>query len=173
MQQVLNAKERTQAFWKFILFFLVAIVAIVLAVFFNYQVPKQENSILRERTSEFTAHSMTEQKFTAAMQETNSLLDSLDKPGVNVAYINQLVSNKLTELTTLQLQEKDNTSASKEDAIFLDIMVKYQQAKMKLINLGDASAQLDKAKADLNQCNAELNQARQTIRMYQSTNGGY
>jgi hypothetical protein len=173
MQQVLNAKERTMAFWKFILFFVVAVVSILLAVFFNTQVPQKENTRLKEKTNTYAAHISMEQKFTSAMQEAVSYLDSLDKPGTNVAYVNQLVSNKISEMNALQTQGKQDGSAGSENAVLLDVMFKYQQAKMKLVSLNDAATQLEKAKADLNQCNAELNQARQTIRLYQNTNGGY
>jgi hypothetical protein len=83
------------------------------------------------------------------------------------------VSKQLTEMTSLQLQFKDGSSASKENALILDVMVKYQQAKMKLISLSDASSQLDKTKNELNDTRTQLEQARQTIRMYQSAGGNY
>jgi len=171
MEQVLNAKERTQAFWKFILFFLIAVTAIVIAVFFNYQVPKKQNLILKEKTDLYQAHTTAEEKFVAAMEEANELLDSLDKPGANVMYLNQLISNKLSMMSALQTA--DNSASSKQSKIFLDVMLKYQQTKTKLISLGDAAAQLDKAKADLAQCNLELNQARQTISLMNRSTGSY
>ena len=171
MDQVLNAKERTQAFWKFILFFVISVVAIVLAVFFNFQVPKKQNTILKEKTDLYQAHITAEEKFVAAMKEANELLDSLDKPGANVTYLNQLISKKLSMMDPIQMN--DNSAASKQDKIFLDVMVKYQQTKTKLISLNDAAAQLDKYKADLAQCNQELNQARQTISLMNRSSGAY
>ena len=165
MEQVLNAKERSQAFWKFLLFFFIAVIAIVLAVFFNYQVPKKMNTLLIKRADQYQVHSFAEEKFTGILQETNLLLDSLDKPGANVAYLNQLISQKLAEMTPL----KDNSASNR---ISFDITLKYQQAINKLVKLNDAATQLEKAKNDLSQCNQELQQVRQTLKMYQN-NGSY
>ena len=174
MEQVLNAKERMQAFWRFILFFAISVICILLCVFFFYQVPKKENAFLRKNTDLYQQHTNSEEKFTAAMQDATSLIDSLDKPGANVAYLNQLIGRKLTDMTLL----KDNTDvSSKQNLIFLNIInmiSRYQDAKTKLISLKDVSAQLDKAKNDYLQCNQQLEQAKNTIAILrQSGEGNY
>lgn len=166
MDQVLNAKERTQAFWKFLLFFLIAVSAIILCVFFYYQVPKKQNAILKEKTDQYQKHTTSEEKFTAAMLDANVLLDSLDKPGANVVYLNQLIAGKLAVMTDLH-----NADASRQSQIFLNIMSKYQEAKTKLIGLKDVSTQLEKVKNDYNQCNTQLEQARNTISILSRTSG--
>jgi hypothetical protein len=163
--EALNVKERSQAFWKFVLFFVFAVAAILLAVFFNYQVPKKENKILRDKADLYQAHTASEEKFAAAMGEANEYLDSLDKPGANVAYLNQLIGNKLAELTILQT--KDNSAASKEDKIFLDIILKYQQSKTKLLELKDASDKLQKLQNDYNQCAQDKERLQTTLSFYQ------
>lgn len=171
MVPALNSKERNKAFWKFILFFSITVVVIIMAVFVNFIVPSKENKILRDKAKVFEAHMSAEDKLTLGIQETDRLLDSLDKPGVNDVYVNQLIGGKISEMTTLQA---GNSDASKKDKLFLDILLKYQQAKSRLSKLGDASAQLEKYKSELTQCQQSLNGANQTISQYQmlQRNGG-
>lgn len=168
MVPALNSKERNKAFWKFILFFSISVVVIVMAVFVNFIVPRKENKILKEKARVYQAHTSAEEKFAAAIQETNSLLDSLDKPGVNELYINQMIGSKISEMTTLQA---NNPEAGKGDKLFLDILLKYQQSKSKLSKLGNAAEELEKYKRDLNQCRQDLNGANQTISLLQRNSG--
>lgn len=171
MVPALNSKERNKAFWKFILFFSITVVVIIMAVFVNFIVPSKENKILRDKAKVYEAHMSAEEKFTIAIQETDRLLDSLDRPDVNDVYVNQLIGVKISQMTTLQAS---NSDASKKDKLFLDILLKYQQTKSRLSKLGDAATALQKSKSEYTECQQLLNEARQTITQYQmlQKNGG-
>lgn len=169
MVPALNNKERNKAFWKFILFFTISVVVIVMAVFVNFIVPSKENKILKEKAGKFQAHASAEEKFTAAIIETDKLLDSLDKPGVNEQYITQLINSKINEMTTLQNDNKD--VAGKDDNVMLQVLLKYSQTKSKLSKLGNASQELEQYKRDLQTCRQELNGAQQTITLMRNSGG--
>ena len=51
MLQILNSTERNQAFLKFLLFFLITVSLIVWAVYFNVNMPRKENVILKSEVN--------------------------------------------------------------------------------------------------------------------------
>ena len=157
METVLNARERSIAFWKFLLFFLIAVVAILLAVFFNYQVPRKENVYLKQVTADYKDHMTSEQRFTALIEEANGKLDSLDQAGVDVHFLNGQIGTTLGKI--------DNTDLSKEDKMFLNIILKYHEAKKKLIELKDASDKYEKLKNDYNQSQNELRDTKTNLQL--------
>lgn len=79
MQQVLNAKERRKAFWKFFIFFLLTILAVIGAVFFNFQMPRAENKILRQEMAGYGQSAGDRSKFSEVLLQVKNKLDSLDK----------------------------------------------------------------------------------------------
>ena len=169
MAPALNSKDRNKAFWKFVLFFTISVVVICMAVFVNFIVPSKENKILKEKAGKFQAHASAEEKFSAAIIETDRLLDSLDRPGVNEEYITQLINSKINEMTKLQSDNKE--AAGKADNAILQVLLKYSQTKSKLSKLGNASQELEQYKRDLQTCRQELNSAQQTITIMRNSSG--
>ncbi|MEO6963634.1 MAG: type VI secretion system TssO, partial [Puia sp.] len=107
MQQILNSQERNQAFVKFLVFFLLTVILVVTAVFFNYRLPVRENKMLQDEVDVQRQQEANQQKFVNRMQEAIVLLDSLDANNTNLEQINLQLNGKIAELAVLQ--QKDNT----------------------------------------------------------------
>lgn len=105
MQTILNSKDRNQAFIKFLALFLVTVFLVVLAVYFDYRLPTRENKVLQEEVNLQRQQDIDEQKFTAKMQEVLVLIDSVDKPGVNVTQLESTFMGRLNDLQILQLRD--------------------------------------------------------------------
>ena len=157
MQQVLNSKERSEAFFKFLAFFLITVACVVLAVFFNYYLPSSENRVLEEQVDIQRQQDATETKFVAKMTEAVTLLDSLDKnvsPAVQDQINNQL-NGKLTELE--ELRQKDDPSAyGRMNNVILDKLSQLQYAKKQNSELSKAAAQAASVQQDLVSCRSQL-----------------
>src|SRR5882762_10373828 len=105
MQQVLNSKERSQAFWKFFLFFLLTVLLVVTAVYFDFKLPFKQNRVLQDEVDLQRQQDRDEAKFVVKMQETIVLLDSLDKTGTSADQINLQLSGKLNEMVVLEQKD--------------------------------------------------------------------
>lgn len=94
----LNKRERVKAYYRFLLFFLITVVVIILAVFINYQIPMKENKILRVQYEQLNKELEFQTSFSRKMNEVQNILDSINNTGQNVPYLEQLVSTKLAAM---------------------------------------------------------------------------
>jgi hypothetical protein len=168
MQQVLNSKERNEAFLKFLLFFLVTVILIVLAVFFNYRLPRSENKVLQEEVNIERQQEAVQSKFVTKMTEAITLLDSMDKGTVNVEQINSQLSGKLTEMELLRQKDDPSPYGRMHNAI-LDKLFQLKQSKglvrelQKKADLYNSSQdELNAVKSQLALANNELDAIRHT-----------
>ena len=63
MEHVINAKLRNQAFWKFLVFFVITTAIIVIAVYFDTDLRSSENASLRTQIKIYEDQSFSEQQF--------------------------------------------------------------------------------------------------------------
>lgn len=171
MQQLLNAKERSKAFWKFLFFFLIAVLLIITALYFDFRVPEKENKILRRENTRYQTQIIAQERFVQSMDEAKFILDSLEQPDANVAYLNQVLSGKLRELT--ELQYKDSSVYSRTNKTVLVVFLKLQDAQNKLVNLKDAPRQLADYKSRLDQTQRDLDQCRRDLELIRKANSGF
>jgi Type VI secretion system, TssO len=164
MSQVLNAKDRNQAFLKFLLFFLATIILAIFAVYFDFRLPVRENKMLQDEINEQRQIDLNQEKFVSTMQEASVLIDSMDKAGPNLAQINLQLNQKLIDLNGLQL--KDNSLSGKMDAAIVDKFLSLQQAKTKLQSLSEKENKISSMEADLNETKAQLQQAQIDLDAY-------
>lgn len=168
MQQVLNSQERNQAFFKFLLFFLVTIILIIGAVYFNYRMPTRENEMLQSEVDVQRTQDVNQQKFVSRMQEATALLDSLEKKGTNFEQIDLQLNSKMQELSVLQ--QKDNTIYGKMNKVIIDRLAELQQSKrerreaaLRLSRLADTEAELEKYKQENLHLHDQLDAYRQPV----------
>jgi len=102
MQQVLNSHQRTQAFLKFLLFFVLTTVLIISAIYFNFRVPVKENNYLQGKLDKQLKADAEQVKFVAKMEEAVVLLDSLDRTD-QVDIISGKLSRLIGEMDDLKL----------------------------------------------------------------------
>ena len=160
-QTVLNTKERNRAFWKFLFFFIIAVWLIVGAIYFDFSLPSKENAVMRQQVSRYRTQTIAQEKFVASMDDARKLIDSLKTPGVNTAYINQLVAAKLRELT--ELQYKDSSVYSRLNKNILDVFLRYHESTNKIVELGDAPTQLADYKAKYEMAEQNLQNCRRDL----------
>jgi hypothetical protein len=164
MQQALNAKERNQAFLKFLLFFLLTIVLVVTAIYFDFRLPLKENSYLQKEIDQQRQIDRNQESFVNTMQETVVLLDSLDKPGTDRIQIGLKLDQKLSELEGLR--QKDFSIYGKMDEAIYDKFWKLYQAKMKLQKLDEDENTINKMTSELNDTKAKLEEAQASLDNY-------
>jgi hypothetical protein len=169
MQQILNSKDRSQAFLKFLLFFLVTVVLVVLAVYFNYRLPVRQNKVLLDEVSLQRQQDLDQGKFATKMQEALVLLDSLDKPGVNAELVENEFNGKLSDLSVLQL--KDNTANGIIDQTIIYRLSELLQRKKDMAVLSDKAKRTDEAEGQVTQLQTQIANLNATLATYQQRSG--
>ena len=171
MQQVLNSQERNQAFLKFLVFFLVTVVLIIAAIFFNFRLPVRENKMLQSEVDIQRIQDVNQQKFFSVMQDASQLLDSLDKKGSNAQQLNLLINNKLQELS--KLQQGNNTLYGKIDLSVINTMTILLQTKLSLQDANGNVNKMSSAQGELEKCQATNLQLQATLASYQKGTTGF
>ena len=161
MAHIINHRERNTAFWKFLGFFLLSTIMIVGAVYFNTRIPSKDNAIMREQISSYKIQAQAQEKFVKSMDEAKGLIDSLNRPGANLVYLNQVIAAKIRELA--QLQYKDSSMYSRLNKSVLDVFLRYQESTNKVISMGDVPVQLEEYKSKYEQVQRDLDNARRDI----------
>jgi len=164
MQQVLNSKERNEAFLKFLIFFLVTLILVVLAIYFNFRLPVRENKMLQDEIETQRQQDMLQTRFVAKMQEAVILLDSLGKGGPNADQVNLQLSGKLAEMAGLQ--QKDNNIYGKMDKAIVEKFSDLQLWKKNLLNLQEKADKISTLETDLNSTKSQLIQAQSDLDAY-------
>jgi Type VI secretion system, TssO len=156
MQKALNANERNRAFIKFFLFFLLTVVLIVTAIYFDFRMPLRENDYLQKELDLQRQVEFNQGNFVSTMQQAVTLLDSLDKQGTDAIQINAQLEQRLTELTGLQ--QKDYSTYGKLDKAIVERFWQLYHAKTGLLKLNDDENLISKLKSDLGECRNNLQQ---------------
>jgi len=161
MANIVNAKERDTAFWKFLGFFLLSTLLVVSAIYFDTRMPFKDNAIMREQISSYKTQAVSQEKFVRSMDEAKGLIDSLSRPGSNNVYLNQMIAAKIRELA--QLQYKDSSMYSRLNKNVLDVFLRYQEATNKVVGIGDLPRQLEDYKAKYEQAQRDLDNTRRDL----------
>jgi hypothetical protein len=102
MQQVINSKERTQAYLRFLLFFVITIIVVVLAIFFDFYTPTRENKLLKDEVYIQRRQEANQQKFVEKAHRASVLLDSLYTSKNNTEQLRHQLTSTLDDLRKLQ-----------------------------------------------------------------------
>lgn len=167
-QVIINSSERWTAFWKFILFFGMAVAFIVSAVYFNFNLPTKENGMLKQQISRYKVQEEAQETFVKSMEEAKLLIDSISRPGAQAAFLNQQAAAKIQQLVNLQY--KDSSIYSKLNKSVLDLFLRYQELTNKMVTLGDAPQQLQEYKQKYEQVQRDLEDARRNLDIIRNSN---
>lgn len=169
MQKPLNTPERNSAFWKFIFFFFFSVLMIVTAVYFDFRFPYKENEILKEKAEKMRLQSMAQEKFTNSMIHAKALIDSMGKPGVNVKFIGDQVTDKLRDLTNMHIA--DSSLQGSLNKVIIDVFLDYNKVKADITNLGDAQIQIADLTSKYDHVMRERDQLRRDLDLYLKGSG--
>ncbi|PQL90673.1 type VI secretion system TssO [Apibacter adventoris] len=96
--EVLNKKERVTSFLLFILLFLITTVIIVLAIFYNYQLPLKEIAELKKQNQSMINEFSYQGRFEHQMETLKKYIDSIDMPNQDVYYYQQKAINMVINM---------------------------------------------------------------------------
>jgi len=166
MLQVLNSKERNQAFLQFLLFFLLTTALIVGAVYFNFAVPQTEKNYLREEVKRSRQDLTQQQVFIVNMLEAKKFLDSLNKPAANTDVVNSELSERITGMNKSRYPADTSSYGQLNNAI-ITAYIDMQASKKQLKTLADKDRQILDLKEEINSYIQKLNLCQGANRIQQ------
>ena len=158
-----NKKERTASILKFSLLFLVTIILILFAAFFDFnRLPLKENSILKNKVSIAEKELVYQKEFSEKSEEIKSLIDSLDTPGQNLQYFNALINSKIVELQK-SIPAKDSTNNYDIYVNSVQSYVDIQELKTKLKSYDGVDAKLKDYQQELDRITNKYDEAQRYL----------
>lgn len=157
----LNQAERTNAFLKFLLFFTITIVFIIIAVFFGMRVPLEENKKLKQQITDYQNHQLFDATFSARISDVEPLLDTMGSPNVPIESVNNQINSILADL-----QARKDKAVSGNDNIYaktLNALYDLGVAKYSLAKSGTQSQDLGRLEQEKTSLNQRLTAANSQI----------
>jgi len=111
-----NDKEINNAFFQFLMLFLLTVVIVVIAVFFDYGFNWKDYSTVKEQFREVSGVLNNKNLLIAKIDSINFGLSKYDSPGAVPALIEADISNKLTDLK--QTASSDSVSIKLNNSIY-------------------------------------------------------
>ncbi|HTN36483.1 MAG TPA: type VI secretion system TssO [Arachidicoccus sp.] len=157
----LNASDRKNALWSFILYYAISIALVVTVVFFGMQVPFRQNDLLKTHITQFQKQRQFMETFSSKMIDAQNLLDSVNRPGVASDLIDGQIADVLTKMNSMIVSD---TTIPK--AIYTGIVGNFsnlKDAKGQLRNAGNNDAIINTLRQQLSDYQNKLAQANLTI----------
>jgi hypothetical protein len=154
MQYILNKKERQQAFFQYLAFFLLAVGLIIVAIFFNYQIPGKVNSLLRDELATHRSIDIQQEKFIKRMNEAKLLLDSLKYGSGNQDLLNMQLTEKIMDLHNLQ--PGDSTAQGQVNKIVFELFMLAQQGEKNRLSAERNEREKIEFESKFNNCQRDL-----------------
>lgn len=159
-----NIKERRNSFLKFLLLFLITSATIVTAIFFTFKVPLKENNSLKSQAIRINKELVFQNSFSKSMDKVKGMIDSLDVPGQNVEYLNQLIGNNLADMQK-SIPRKDSTYKYDMYSNIVNLFLDIQDMKGDLRELKDAENTIEEYKEALEKTKQEFKQLERDLRI--------
>ena len=164
-----NSKERSSSFIKFIGLFILVVAVLLVAVFFNFRIPTQENLLLKATVDEAEANERYQKEFASEVVKVRGMIDSLDIEGGNRAYDNEILVLRLAKMQ----ESVNNGEASDEnkDMYFniIEIYEELRQAKEELEDLKDAKETIEQLKEAYEKASDDLKDLSREYQVLRST----
>lgn len=164
-----NNKERSNSFFKFLILFVVTVTMILVAVYFNFKIPKKENKLLREQVEVIDKEMKYQSDFFSEMQILKQMIDSLDVPGQNTSYKNSLISTQIVDLQK-NIPPKGPSHIYEMHMAIIELYVELQTATDKLNSLKDAEITIANYKEAYENCSNDLTQIERELYIARRTN---
>ena len=149
----LNKRERIYSFCWFLLLFLITNILLLVAVFFNYQVPEKENEMLKEEIEKYRKEGLFQQSFHERINEITNYLNVVNAPEQNAVYIDQIIAASLAD--TRSKVPKSSTNFPFYDNI-IQALLSLQQSKQQLRALQHSQEEILSLKDKVSQLTESL-----------------
>lgn len=106
MQPILNSQDRNQAFLKFLTFFLITVLLVVVAIYFNYKVPVKENAWLQSQLDIQQIQDANQAKFVSKMEEAITLMDQWNNKTADNALIDTKLNKIIGDMSLIEQNDK-------------------------------------------------------------------
>ncbi len=126
-----NEKEINNAFFQFLMLFLLTVVIVVIAVFFDYGFNWKDYGRVREQFKEVSGVLNNKNSLISSIDSINGGIAKYDAPGAVPALIESDISNKLTDLKqsagTDSVSKKFNNSLYRTFSMLLKSKIDYRK----------------------------------------------
>lgn len=135
----------------------------MLAVFFGMQVPFKENDAMKNEIASMQQAQSYMQNFSAKMTDTQSLLDSINRPGVaQPELINGTITANLSTLTQMLSSDSSHSEIYKN---VVKNLADLQDAKKQLRDAGTSDLTIAGLKQQVNDLTTKLQNANLLLTM--------
>lgn len=96
--EVLNKRQRNNAYLFFVLFFLITVAILITAVFFNAYFPFKEYSLLKAENARMKKEMEIQNKFSFQLEKVKAAVDSIGMPKQNDFFNEKLALSTLADM---------------------------------------------------------------------------
>ncbi|SHJ03186.1 hypothetical protein SAMN04488096_10746 [Mesonia phycicola] len=158
-----NGKARRNSFLKFFLLFILTTGMIVLALFFDFNaIPLKENEVLRTQAIKIEKEIQFQAEFSEDIKLVRDMIDSLDIPGQNRAFLNNILGSQIVKLQE-KVPVKDSTYRYDMYNNIIWSFAEIQKLKEELNSYSDVEERISKYKEALDKCRSELQEEKRTV----------
>lgn len=158
-----NRKARRSSFLKFFLLFIVTVLIIVVALFFDFKtLPFKENEVLRTRAVQIEKENQFQEGFSEDLKGLRGMIDSLDIPGQNRAFLNSMLSAQIVKLQE-KIPVKDSTYRYDMYNNIIWSFAEIQKLKEQVSSYSDVEKRISEYKEELDKCRDQLNEEKRTV----------
>ncbi|PZW41557.1 hypothetical protein LX95_01238 [Mesonia algae] len=158
-----NRKARRNSFLKFFLLFILTTSIVVVALFFDFNVmPIKENKVLRQQAVEIEKEMQLQEDFSKDIQLLKGMVDSLDIPGQNRAFLNSMLSSQIVKLQE-KVPVKDSTYRYDMYNNIIWSFAEIQKLKEELNSYSDVEERITEYREELAKCRDELKEEKRTV----------
>ena len=158
----INQKERSDLFWKFLLFFVITIILVTSAIYINVQLPVQENKLLKIRYDQVNKELEFQSVFSKKMNDVRNILDSINNSGQNVLYLEQLASTKLAGMKE-SIPPSDSIRHKAMYDHIIQTLIALQHSKRNLRDFKESQTALKQYEVNMQKYKEELDNVRRDL----------
>lgn len=160
----INKSERNKAIIKFFLLLSIFVALVIMVIFFDFKVPSVENKYLHSQMKKTEKLMDIEEDFAEKMDRVKALIDTMDQPGVNSEYIEQLISTQLADMQTSL--PSDSTFRHDMYTNVIQTYLELKNAKSSLMELSDVQKELEEYSELVDRYREDLEQAHRDLDLY-------
>ncbi|WP_026449507.1 type VI secretion system TssO [Aequorivita capsosiphonis] len=158
-----NRKARRSSFFKFFLLFIVTVLLIVVALFFDFKtMPFKENKVLRTQAAQIEKENQFQEGFSEDLKGLRGMIDSLDIPGQNRAFLNSMLSAQIVKLQE-KIPVKDSTYRYDMYNNIIWSFAEIQKLKEQVSSYSDVEKRITEYKEELDKCRDQLSEEKRTV----------